>query len=328
MVSVLFDWKEASSSPGWKGVRWGADGTWSSSGQYLGPLFFILFINDLPLHVSSHVDLCLKLSLNISANKIRHWVDSNKLQINESKSKVFTITGKRLASKINDERVVIVEDNRLINLKSAAYLGLTIDSSPSFDCHVENLRNELVSRIGILSKIRTFLSLEQGVLFYNAIIRPVMSYGDVIWSSCDMEPLYRVLKLQKRAARVILYANRLAPSMTLFNKLGWIPFYEQSKINKFAIFHKRVNGSLPNYLNEHLTINNSQHNRSKRYANYNSICPYYKRETGGRSFAVSATRLWNNVPLNIRKSDSVKSLKTHLFKTIFAEKQHLNHFRI
>ena len=61
----------------------------------LGPLFFILFINDLPLHVSSQVDLCaddaasahfnnlpeLKLSLNISANEIRHWADSNKQRV-------------------------------------------------------------------------------------------------------------------------------------------------------------------------------------------------------------------------------------------------------
>ena len=180
-------------------------------GSILGPPFFILFINDLPLHVSSHVDLYaddttltasahfnnlseLKLSLNISANKIHPWADSNKLQINESKSKVLKITGKRLASKINDELVVIV------------------------------------------SKIRTFLSLEQGVLFYNAIIGPVMSFADVIWSSCDMEPLYRVSKLEKRAARVILYDDRLAPSATLFIKLGWIPFHEQSKISKFAIF--------------------------------------------------------------------------------------------
>ena len=85
------------------------------------------------------------------------------------------------------------------------------------------------------------------------------------------------------------------------------------KLTNFLFPYKRVNGSLPNYLNEDLTINNTQHNRSKRYANNNSICPYYKRETeGGRSFAVSATGLWNNVPLNIRKSDSVKSLKTHL----------------
>ena len=93
-------------------------------GSILGPLFFILFINDLPLYVSSQIDLYvddttltvsahfndlpgLKLSLNNSA-------DSNKLPINESKSKVLTITGKRLASKINDELVVAVEDNRLV----------------------------------------------------------------------------------------------------------------------------------------------------------------------------------------------------------------------
>ena len=104
--------------------------------------------------------------------------------------------------------------------------------------------------------------------------------------------LYRILKLQKLAARIILYADRLAPSVTLFNSLGWIPFYEQCKINQCAIFYKHINGSLLGYLNEHLVINNIQHNRSARYASFNSICPYYKRETeGGRSFAVSAARI-------------------------------------
>ena len=145
----------------------------------------------------------LKLSLNISADEIRHWDDSNKLPINESKSKVLTITGKRLASKINNELVVTVEDNRLVNGKSPTLLGLTIDSSLSFDCHVENLCNKLASRIGLLSIIRPFLSLKQRLLLNNVIIRLVMSYADVIWSSCDKEPLYRVLKLQKRASRII-----------------------------------------------------------------------------------------------------------------------------
>ena len=117
--------------------------------------------------------------------------------------------------------------------------------------------------------------------------------------------------------------------MTRFNKLGWIPFYEQCKINKCAIFYKRINGSLPGYLNEHLAINNTQYNRSTRYASFNSICPYYKRETeGGLSFAVSAARLWNNVPVITRKLGSVKSLKTHLFNTIFAAQQRLEHFSI
>ena len=124
MVSVLFDRKEASSSPEGKGVKWGADGTWNSSGKYFRPniLHILLFINDLPLHVSSQEDLYddgtlaasahfnnsleLELSLNISANEIRHWADSNKLPINESKAEVLMTTRKYLASNINNALVV------------------------------------------------------------------------------------------------------------------------------------------------------------------------------------------------------------------------------
>ena len=105
-----------------------------------------------------------------------------------------------------------------------------------FDCHFENFCDKLASCISVLSKIRTPLSLQQRLLFYNAIIRPVMSYADVMWSSCDKESLYRVFKLQRRAARIILYAVRLTPTVTFFYKLGWIPFYEQSKIVLFFIW--------------------------------------------------------------------------------------------
>ncbi|RMX48806.1 hypothetical protein pdam_00001533 [Pocillopora damicornis] len=59
-----------------------------------------------------------------------------------------------------------------------------------------------------------------------------MSYANVVWANCDKESVHRVLRLQKRAARVICYADRMTPSVALFNKLGWIPFYEQHKIDK------------------------------------------------------------------------------------------------
>ena len=74
----------------------------------------------------------------------------------------------------------------------------------------------------VLRKIRAFLPLSQRVKYYDAVIRPVMSYASLIWSSRDKEQLYRVLKLQKRAARVILYANRQVSPVPLFNKLSWI----------------------------------------------------------------------------------------------------------
>ena len=77
-----------------------------------------------------------------------------------------------------------------------------------------------------------------------------------------IESVYRVLRLQKRAARVISNAERMTPSVALFNKLGWIPFYEQHKIDKCIIMCKRIYGYLPNYLNEHLILNNKRHSRN------------------------------------------------------------------
>ena len=79
-------------------------------GSILGPLFFILQRSTSACQFTSR-PLCwwlleLKLSLNISANEICHWADSNKLRINKSKAKVLTITRKCLASNINDELVV------------------------------------------------------------------------------------------------------------------------------------------------------------------------------------------------------------------------------
>ena len=90
----------------------------------------------------------------------------------------------------------------------------------------------------VLRKIRTYLPLPQRIQYYNSIISPVMSYVSAIWSNCDKELLYRVFKLQKHAARVILYAERMAPSVELFNRLKWIPFYEKCKIDKASIMFK------------------------------------------------------------------------------------------
>ena len=68
------------------------------------------------------------------------------------------------------------------------------------------------SAIGLLKKIMNYLPLKQRLLYYNALIRPVINYASVLWTNCDKESLGRVLKLQKRAARVILNAP---PSSTI-----------------------------------------------------------------------------------------------------------------
>ncbi|KAL9963193.1 hypothetical protein ACROYT_G032370 [Oculina patagonica] len=125
-------------------------------GSILGPLFFLLFINDLPLHVSTQVDLyaddttvcaaadvanlhLLNDSLNTSVGEIESWANANKLLLNEKKTKVLMITGNRLAPKTGVELCVKAGNGAtaLDNVSSATLLGLDIDSKLSFNEHVE-----------------------------------------------------------------------------------------------------------------------------------------------------------------------------------------------
>ena len=64
---------------------------------------------------------------------------------------------------------------------------------------VEKLCKKLSQRIGILKRIKCCLPLKHRLIFYNTMIRPVIEYVNVVWTSCDLEHcLNRVLKLQKK----------------------------------------------------------------------------------------------------------------------------------
>lgn len=80
------------------------------------------------------------------------------------------------------------------------------------------------------------------------------------------ESLGRVLNLQKRAARVVLNAHRLAPSVPLFDRLKWLPFYNDALISKCIIARKHgLRGEVPAYLNNLVKLNGNIHSGQTRY---------------------------------------------------------------
>ena len=126
-------------------------------GSILGPLLFSAYINDLPLHVTcaeidfytddttltsathyDNVDI-LQSSQTTAISEVNQWAMANKLPLNETKTKVLTITGKRLLTRTEHDLAVVVNGKQLENVQCAKLLGLQIDQELTFIPHIDKL---------------------------------------------------------------------------------------------------------------------------------------------------------------------------------------------
>ena len=126
-----------------------------------------LYADDTTLTSSTNYSSIGKLEGTLWGTEIVDWVASNKLPINEGKTKAMLITGKRLLSKVNEEMTLTIKGTELELVPSAKLLGLEIDSELSFTSHVEKLCKKLSQRIGVLKKIRSAYPRNKG---YRIII--------------------------------------------------------------------------------------------------------------------------------------------------------------
>ena len=217
--------------------------------------------------------------IQTNINELQNWSNKKRMTLNERKTKSMLITGKRLDKKLASLDLHIELNNTIIEQVDVfSFLGLKIDTRLTFDEHVDALCNKLSQRIGVLRNIKVFLPLEQRILYYNAMIKQPMMYGSTVWSACSRENLETVLRLQKRAARVILEADMRANSVVLFKKLKWLPFFCEVKIQMCVLVHKRLYGECLAYIKETLRVNTDIHNLSSRYGSINIVCPRFNKE--------------------------------------------------
>ncbi len=135
-------------------------------------------------------------------------------------------------------------NSEILEVSNLKLLGLTYDRNMTFEIHIDQLWKKLSKRFGLLKHVSPYLKKRQRETYYNGIIKPTMMYGSMVWDNCSSDCVQTILKLQKRAARIILDADRSTPSITLFNTLNWLPFTRQSQIKRNTLVYKRINASV------------------------------------------------------------------------------------
>ena len=222
----------------------------------------------------------LTRALSNDLENIEKWSTENKMYINTEKTKALLVTGKRLQHKLSEETATLklrLDATNIDQLSHHKLLGLIIDKDLSFEAHIDELYKKLSKRLRLLRHVSPHLKKRHKLTFYLAAIRPVMLYLSPFWSSRSKELPERVLRMQKRAARIILDAERTTRTLTMFYELNRILFFIEAYINRCSIAFWRLEGTTPDYINSILKTNSEIHNRSTRFANLNFHCPVFKK---------------------------------------------------
>ena len=166
-------------------------------------------------------------------------------------------------------------------------------------------------------------------MLYNALIKPILEYCCTVWGNCTtVGNLQRVLRLQKRCARLILDADTYENSVKLFNKLDWLPIDDIIRIWKLCMLHKIIQGHCPAYFNKYTEHISKTHNYNTRSVSSNNITtPACKRNSGLRTFHSSACRLWNALDPE-PKTLSHSNFKNYLFKLYCSRISFLDQFKV
>ena len=154
-----------------------------------------------------------------SLNAVGEWFSLNRLLVNCDKTSAMPFGSKKRLARTQGLSLFLL--GKLLELSNTVkYLGLTFDASMNWHEHINNIYNKVTRRLNLLGRIRKYLDRDTSKLLYTSLVQPLMEYCDIVWSNADSTSLQRLLRLQKRGARIILSKRRsgkIVPQICIVN---------------------------------------------------------------------------------------------------------------
>ena len=295
-------------------------------GSILGPLLFLIYINDLSNTSNilnfllfaddtniffKHRDAeCLTNIMNVELCKVSNWIQANKLQLNYEKTHMMIFnSGNKDISQIE----IYIDRYDIKKVQTTKFLGISIDLDFKWKTHVNETLRKVSKVIGVMSKLRECIPTHVLLIIYNSLVLSHLSYNIIVWGGCSKYLLERIYLLQKRVVRIIAKTSYRSHSKPLFLKFNILPVFSLYEYQLLLFMYSYHNNLLPANFQGIFLCNNEYHQYNTRSANDYRV-KYGQTSLTNANFICKAPLLWNKLPDELKNCRTVNTFKMKLKK--------------
>ena len=247
-------------------------------GSVLGPLLFLIYINDLhnaikfctTRHFADDTNLLiynkslkqLQKDLNYDLRLLCRWLKANKISLNCGKTELIIF--RHPNKQVNYKLKIKINGTKLIPSHQVKYLGIVLDPHLNWSHHTNGLASKLTRAAGMLAKIRHFVPKNTLRSIYFGIFSSLLTYGSQIWGQYSNQHIKRLQKIQNKAIRIINFSNYNDSVDPLYYKSKILKLSDHVRLKNFLFVHNSLNNNLPSPLKNSFKLNTENHSHTTR----------------------------------------------------------------
>ena len=284
-------------------------------GSVLGPILFLIYINDLPLifkklktklfaddstlYISGPVPTDIIQEANNDLNIFYNWCLSNRLTVNLNKTFYMLFTNKSFTSL----PPLFFHNNEIQRTTHHKHLGIVIDEALNFKLHISDICHKLSRNVSLLYQVKDLVPTAILKILYNAHILPHLQYCMPIWANTYPSHLIPLFRLQKKILRIITKSSFFDHTQPLFKETQIMKLFDLNKLQIAIYMYKNIYRD---------TIINSEACHTYPTRTRNVIrAPQHNLTIFQHSMSYMGPKIWNSIPDNIKNLPSLHSFKKH-----------------
>ena len=285
-------------------------------GSILGPLLFILYINDMSkctqlklLHFADDstafmpfrnpISICS--TINSELLKIDDWVRANQLSLNASKTTYSIFSAK----KINLTSNITIRNTNIARSQCQKFLGVLLDENLNFQAHINSICLKVSRATGIIRKMKDIAPPNILMKLYYALAYPHITYAIEVWGKSSKTAIKRLTNKLSRVQKLMPMneSNRLLKYEQIYSLFCLVKFH------KYYIMEENI------YFQDKFRKLQASHNINTRH-NFNNLfnTPSINSSKIHRSFYYFSMKKWNLIPASLRSINKPNSFKKQLKK--------------